>query len=78
MELGTEILVKLLENENVTVTLHMPPNELKKLFVDTCYIALNQIRDIIANSALDDFTCIERIVCVFEKLGSDGGDRHDY
>ena len=40
--------------------------------------ALERIRDILADSALDDFECVERIVQVMEGLGADCGDRHDF
>ncbi len=40
--------------------------------------ALERIRDILADSALDDFECVEQIVQVMETLGIACGDRHDF
>ena len=40
--------------------------------------ALERIRDILAESALDDFECVEQIVQVMETLGIACGDRHDF
>ena len=45
------------------------------------YIALKKIKEIIENVDLSDKACfdrIEQIVRVFEKLGSNGGSRHDF
>lgn len=39
---------------------------------------LERIRDILADSALDDFECVEQIVQVMETLGIACGDRHDF
>ncbi|WP_207670651.1 MULTISPECIES: hypothetical protein [unclassified Clostridium] len=46
-----------------------------------CLTALREIRSVLDDPALDDETCfqrIEKIVAIFEKLGSDGGMRHDF
>ena len=43
--------------------------------------ALDDIRKILDNDELDDESCfnrIEKIVEVYEALGSDGGNRHDF
>lgn len=40
--------------------------------------ALLEIRSHLDDQSLDDFMCIEEIVQVFERLGIDGGFRHDY
>ena len=40
--------------------------------------ALARIRDILADNALDDFQCVEKIVLVLKELGVDCGDRHDF
>lgn len=39
---------------------------------------LERIRDILADSALDDFECVEQIVQVMETLGIACGDRYDF
>ncbi len=46
-----------------------------------CYKALKEIKDVIEDDLLDDEECfmkIEEIVRVFESIGSNGGNRHDF
>ena len=46
-----------------------------------CFQAMQEIREIIRNDAFTDVECIhriEKIVTVFERIGSDGGTRHDF
>lgn len=40
--------------------------------------SLQKIKAAIENDSLSDFECIEEIVCIFESMGSDGGNRHDF
>ena len=45
------------------------------------YQALNEIKNIIEDDELEDPDCfekIEKIVRLFESLGSNGGNRHDF
>lgn len=45
------------------------------------YQALCQIREILHDDSLSDPECfekIERIVCLFEQMGSSCGSRHDF
>ena len=42
---------------------------------------LKKIKEIIINDALDDKECfkkIEEIILAYEKIGSTGGNRHDF
>lgn len=73
-----EILTKILEKQKVEVYVKLSPKDITDLLNNTCYKALNKIQEIIQNDNYDDFECIERIVCVFEEIGSNGGNRHDY
>lgn len=46
-----------------------------------CYQALQEIKDILENDNFDDIECfmkIEKILCILEKIGSNGGNRHDF
>ena len=46
-----------------------------------CYQALQEIKKILEDDELDDAECfesIEKIICVFEKLGSGINERHDF
>lgn len=48
---------------------------------DACYQALCKIRAVLDDDTLDDPACfqqIEKIVTIFEDLGSDGGSRHNF
>ena len=51
------------------------------LFSNACYRALAEIKQIIEDRSMDDKNCfeaIEKIVRVYECMGSDGGTRHDF
>ena len=79
MELWEEIICKATNayNENV----FEDNSAIYDLLNSACYVALSKIKQIIENDDLDDDECferIEKIVCVFEELGSDGGNRHDF
>ena len=46
-----------------------------------CYRALKEIQAVLNDDTLDDPECfmrIEQIVEIFERLGSNGGTRHDF
>ena len=40
--------------------------------------ALEKIKTVIEDDSLSDFECVERIVRIFENIGSNGGNRHDF
>ena len=70
-----ELLTKLLSQYP---TLQQNPAQLVEL---RCFQALRQIKEIISEPTLSDAECfqrIEAIVCVLEKLDSDGGAQHDF
>ena len=81
MELYRDLLVKLLENEEIRIefpNLSISPSELVEM---QCYNALKEIKAIIEDDRYSDKECfmkIEKIVCLLEDLGSDGGLRHDF
>lgn len=81
MELYIELLAKLLENQNINIVfpnLHIDSNQLIEM---ECYAALQKIKAIIDDDSLQDSTCfmkIEEIICLFEQLGSNGKNRHDF
>ncbi|MEF9988494.1 MAG: hypothetical protein RR797_05410 [Christensenella sp.] len=58
--------------------IHAEINEIIEL---KCAAVLQQIKDVIDDDTLDDIKCferIEKIIRIFEKMGSDGGNRHDF
>lgn len=59
----------------------IPKIDAAQIVEQKCYQALCAIQDIIKDDRLDDAECfrrIEQIVLVFEALGSNGGNRHDF
>lgn len=55
--------------------------DIEKIFEKECYIVLERIKKILEDDSLEDKDCferIEKIVCEFEKIGSDCGVRHDF
>ena len=82
MSLIQEILVHLLENQQIEV--HIPalsPEMLAQMVESVCYQTLQQILEVVHDDSLDDAACfqrIEKIICAYEAIGSDGGSRHDF
>ena len=76
-----ELLTKLLSQYPMQIsfpTLQQNPAQLVEL---RCFQALRQIKEIISEPTLSDAECFQRIdaiVCVLEKLDSDGGAQHDF
>lgn len=81
MNLYREILIKALENEKIEVTfpdMKVTPEELVEM---KCCAALQKIKKIIDDETLTDADCyqkIEAIIQTLEKIGSNGGTRHDF
>ncbi|MBQ2774634.1 MAG: hypothetical protein IJF40_01930 [Clostridia bacterium] len=81
MELYEEIILNYLRNEEAHLlfpNLEIDTQEILKL---ESYRALKRIKEIIEDDTIDDKECfikIEEIVRTFEKMGSDGGYRHDF
>ena len=81
MELYQEILAHYLGREIAEKILPALKLNAKCIIESECYSALNRIKEIICDDDLSDCECfekIEKIVCVFENLGSNGGNRHDF
>lgn len=75
MELYQEILIhKLLHSEEWAASV-------EQIVANECYQALQKIKDVLEDDNLDDMECfsrIEKIVRIFEEIGSGGGFRHDF
>ena len=72
--------MKLLRDQKMEIAFPQMP-DMEELLTSECYRALQEIRDILKDDTLSDKECfekIENIVCVFEKIGSNGGGRHDF
>ena len=81
MELYKQILIRLLADEKIDVTFANVTLDINRIVKDICYQALCEIKAVVENDDLDDEECfmrIEKIVHIYESLGSDGGTRHDF
>lgn len=77
MGLYKEMLLQILiEKLNINIE-----PDIKQMVEERSFAALQKIKTIIDDDSLDDSECfikIERIIDVFESIGSDGGSRHDF
>ena len=67
--------------EGRTIRVKIEGLDIQKLVESSCYQALEQIRSILRDDSLSDPECfqkIEKIVEVYEHLGSGTGGRHDF
>ena len=81
MDLYKELSVNYLKSSRIKVAFPDLKIDVREIIELTCYQALQQIKEIIEDNDLSDEECfikIEKIVCVFESIGSNGGDRHDF
>ena len=80
MELMKSILEKNFPKVTVKLT-NRQARRFEKVLASSSYQALKKIREIIKNETFTDEECfskIEAVVCAFEKIGSNGGGRHDF
>lgn len=78
MELYEQILVKTIEEIFLNWLEDHDELDIGQLINSRCYQALVEIRAILDNNYLTDFECIEEIIHVYERMGSDGGVCHDF
>ena len=81
MELFEELLIRYLSGQNIQVTFPDLHIDLNKIVEMKSYETLQAIKAVLEDDSLDDPACfqkIEKIVEIFEKIGSDGGNRHDF
>lgn len=74
MELYEEIIINIIKNKQIIINAD-------RIVEMECYKSMQKIKTIIEDDSLNDEECfikIEEIVRVFEKLGSNAGDRHDF
>lgn len=79
MELYKEILGRALAQGEIKIMIE--DRNIAQIVENKCYIALQRIKDILHDDTLNDEECflkIDEVICVFEELGSTGGDRHDF
>ncbi|MCL2367672.1 MAG: hypothetical protein FWC72_01625 [Oscillospiraceae bacterium] len=78
MELYEELLAQAIGKGVLRVAIPHLEKQTAEIVKQYAYYALKKIKAIIEDDSLSDFDCVERIVQVFEEIGSDGGCRHDF
>ena len=81
MELYKEILIHALSEQRMEVTFPDLQLDAKELVDSVCYRALRKIKEVVSDDTLDDAECFERIemiLTILERIGSNGGFRHDF
>lgn len=79
MDLYKDILVEVLSKQKIKVVFeNLQTDNPAAVTEKICYKTIQSIRRVLDNEKLDDYQCIERIVRLLEKMGSDGGIRHDF
>ena len=81
MKLNVEILAHLLANENAQIIFPDLQSSPWEMVEAQCYQTLCKIHKIVQDDTLEDPECfdrIEQIICAFEAIGSNGGNRHDF
>lgn len=81
MDLAIQLLSNLLERRQISVTFPGLNLTAQEMLEASSYQALCQIKEILCDDSLSDPECfekIERIVCLFEHMGSGCGSRHDF
>ena len=71
-------MLHLLARYDVSVRFENLDDSIRDLAHMQCMLALHEIRAISDDETLDDFQCVEAIVQVYEKIGANGGSRHDF
>ena len=80
-ELLGDILAKAIASGKIQVSFSGMDCTLAEVVEGQCFQAINKIKAILDDETLDDPECfhrIEKIVCVLEEIGSNGGNRHDF
>ena len=81
MELYRDMLCRILETEEFEILLPKWNMKVEEMMEMICYQALQAIKRILEEDELEDEECfdrIEKIISVFETLGSGIYDRHDF
>ena len=81
MQLYEEMLARQLEKLGMGCAAADHMQRAQELVSCACYRALAEIKAILEDDSLEDAQCfakIERIVSVYESIGSSAGSRHDF
>lgn len=81
MELYRDILCDILESEEFEIMLPKWKMKVDEMIEMKCYQAIEEIKKILEEDTLNDAECferIEKIIVIFEALGSGIHGRHDF
>ncbi len=81
MDLYKDIIIELLKQEEINIVFPNLQTNINKMAEAVCYKTLKKIKAVIEDDSLTDkgyFLKIDEIVREFEKIGSKGGNRHDF
>ncbi|MBQ3054680.1 MAG: hypothetical protein IJC88_01090 [Oscillospiraceae bacterium] len=81
MDLYRDLLAEMIKKGELDIARLQSKETIDALIEMKCYRVLLSIREILDDDTIDDPACferIERIVSLFEQLGSNGGSRHDF
>lgn len=81
MDLYKDIIIELLKQEEINIVFPNLQANINEMAEAVCYKTLKKIKTVIEDDSLADEECfmkIEEIVREFERIGSDGGNRHDF
>ena len=71
-------LTNVLREKEVKIVFDESELDIKTLIENEYLIKLEEIKTVLATERLSDFDCIEEISCIFESMGIDIGNRHDF
>ena len=78
MELMNETLAQIISEQILKMSMLETYEDLQHLAKDRYFLALKEIKAILEDDSLSDFLCVEKIVRVYERMGSGCGCRHDF
>ena len=81
MDFIKQLLISAILQGDIDITLSADVAPLAQIIQENCVLALYRIKKILEDDRLDDKECFERIeeiVTIFEELGSNCGNRHDF
>ena len=73
-----EILINIFKEAQNDMFMDLEIDILREIFEENCCGSLQEIKGFLENESLSDFECIEKIVGVFENMGSSISYRHDF
>lgn len=73
-----EILTEILSKEKCSVEFNLSEDRLARLINEKFFVTLIKIIELLEDNSLNDFMCIDAIMSIFEDMGINLGNRHDF